>query len=142
MGDLSAHFSRHEMACRHCGQMHVSARLLSALEAFREVCGNVPVIVNSGYRCAQHPKEIRKAKPGTHTHGWAADVVVNGMGVLRMFELAQQVPAFARGGIGVYPQDGFVHLDVRPSGQARWGWLDGKEVSLRDALRYIAEGEK
>jgi len=50
-----------------------------------------------------------------------------------MYELAERVTAFREGGIGVYPERGFIHVDIR-EGRARWGHLGGKYVSLEEAM--------
>jgi len=45
-----------------------------------------------------------------------------------MYELAESVPAFAQGGIGVYDR-GFLHVDVRDH-RARWSQVAGRYVEI------------
>jgi uncharacterized protein YcbK (DUF882 family) len=73
------------------------------------------------------------AKQSRHLLGHAADIVIKGLSVAGMYELAERVAAFRNGGIGVYPERGFIHVDIR-EGRTRWGHLDGKYVSLEEAM--------
>ena len=133
MEDLSKNFSRHEFACRCCGRAEINQRLVDALQELRDLAG-LPVRVISGYRCPEHNRAIGGATRSQHLLGTAADIVVRGMTPAEMYRLAEDVQAFRNGGIGVYPDKGFIHVDVR-DGRARWGQLDGKYVALAEALK-------
>jgi hypothetical protein len=50
-----------------------------------------------------------------------------------MYRLAQEVPGFYGGGIGLYPDDGFIHVDVRGH-EARWAKVRGQYVGIEEAL--------
>ena len=132
MGDLSAHFSRQELACRCCGQLKLDSRLLDGLEALRALAG-VPVIVHAGYRCERHNAEVGGVPHSEHTRGLAADIHLPGLTLQRMFELALEVRQFAEGGIGVY-DGGFLHVDVRDR-RARWARVSGKYVGIGELVR-------
>jgi uncharacterized protein YcbK (DUF882 family) len=131
MGDLTKHFSRREFACKCCGREGVDLRLVKALQSLRELAG-APIRVNSGWRCPNHYLSKRNPR-SQHMLGTAADIVIDELDVLGMFELAERIPSFNAGGIGVYPHDGFIHVDVRDV-RARWGFLHGREVALETAL--------
>ena len=133
MGDLSKNFSRHEFACRCCDRTEINQRLVDALQELRDLAG-LPVRVTSGYRCPEHNRAIGGATRSQHLLGTAADISVRGMTSAEMYRLAEDVEAFSNGGIGVYPDKGFIHVDVR-DGRARWGQLDGKYVALAKALK-------
>ena len=133
MGDLSKNFSRHEFACRCCDRAEINQRLVDALQELRDLAG-LPVRVTSGYRCSEHNRAIGGATRSQHLLGTAADIVVIGMTPAEMYRLAEDIEAFHNGGIGVYPDKGFIHVDVR-DGRARWGQLDGKYVALVKALK-------
>ena len=132
MGDLSEHFSRHELACPHCGVCELDARLVPALEQLRAAAG-VPIVVHDAYRCEAHNKAVGGVAHSQHPMGMAADVGIEGKTLKEMYELATSVPDFAGGGIGLY-DGGFVHVDVR-KGAARWARVNGKYVGIGELLK-------
>ena len=65
-----------------------------------------------------------------------------GLSLQRMYELALEIPQFARGGISVYDGN-FLHVDVRDR-QARWARVSGKYVGIAQLVRepqLLAEEE-
>jgi len=128
VGDLSEHFDRWEFACRGencCGRSApISERLIDALEGFCKIISlnddgvHIPMRVHSGFRCLTHNRTVGSHDASYHVLGMAADVSVLGLSPARVARMAEGVFDFERGGIGVYC--GFVHLDVRKSGKARW----------------------
>jgi len=115
---LSQHFSRKEFECPHCGKCEVDPDLIDSLEKLRAVLGK-PIIVHSGYRCPEHNAAVGGAHGSEHMEVKAADISVQGLALWQLKLAAVQVPRFAEGGIGSYPQDGHLHLDVRAN-PARW----------------------
>lgn len=128
MGDLSVHFSRDEFRCQGehcCGHAGpVSDRLINALEELRTaLCTalnktDVPIIINSGFRCPVHNREVNGSLQSFHMTGEAADIRVAGITPVKLASIAKKVFEFREGGIGVYPQ--WLHVDVRKSAQATW----------------------
>ncbi len=118
--NYSAHFTRRELDC-HCGcdappAIEVSLTQTAAqLEKLRIQTG--PIHINSGYRCPAYNEKIGGAPLSQHKKGTAADISCKNLTPAKVFVLAEQVPAFMGGGIGIY--DGFVHVDRR-AGAARW----------------------
>lgn len=135
MGDLSRDFSAAEFACPCCGLRRVSADLVAGLQQLRTLA-RAPVRVTSGRRCRVHNAAVGGARSSLHVPGEAADVVVAGLTVREMYDLAVRVPLF--GGIGVYPENGFIHVDVRRA-RARWARVGGQYVGLHEAAGF--EGE-
>ena len=128
---LSENFADWEFRCRcGCGSMWVDWALIEALEEQRAIHG-VPVHILSGCRCKRHNDAKGGTKNSLHLTQInratvacrAADIYVAGQPVRSMFRAARAVPAFREGGIGVYPGEGFVHVDVR-RGKARWARLE------------------
>ena len=132
MGDLSAHFSRRELECRCCGRLQIDWRLLDGLEKLRAQAGT-PVVIHAGYRCPEHNAAVGGVPRSEHTLGLAADIVLPGLSLQRMYELALEVPQFAQGGIGVY-DGGFLHVDVREH-RARWARVSGQYVGMGALVR-------
>ncbi|MGA9528208.1 MAG: D-Ala-D-Ala carboxypeptidase family metallohydrolase [Terriglobales bacterium] len=127
MGDLSANFSKTELACPCCGQLKIDSALIDGLEQLRALAGK-PVVVHDGYRCPAHNEKVSGVPDSQHPHGKAADVSIPGLSLQDMYELALQVPVFFNGGIGVYDSS-FLHLDTRPHA-ARWARVRGQYVGI------------
>ncbi|WP_256679126.1 DUF882 domain-containing protein [Pseudomonas sp. MWU12-2323] len=73
---------------------------------------NLPfhIIIQSGYRTPAHNARLAKAaKQSEHMKGNAADIRIPGLGVEMLERLAKAVGV---GGVGFYPHNGFVHVDV------------------------------
>ena len=72
-------FKEKEFACRCCGQLpplareNVRALVSEVLDPVREKLG-MPIVVNSGYRCEKHNKDVGGVKNSQHLRGEAADV--------------------------------------------------------------------
>lgn len=117
MGDLSEHFSSHELACRHCGELGHFAEPshVQFLELLRQDFGG-PLKITSGYRCPNHPVEAAKSAPGAHFRYQAVDIAVYGYDVAKLtgaavicgyrgFGFSQRDPNFDRR---------FLHIDRGP----------------------------
>lgn len=123
MGDLTKNFSRKEFRCK-CGRKKCDAapldeRLVAALQALRDMIGH-PLTVTSGCRCRWHnnqqPDASRNSK---HLEGIAADITCAALSPVELRRFAEAVPAFDKGGIGIY--DWGIHVDVRGK-RARWDY--------------------
>ena len=78
-------FKEKEFACKCCGQLplstgsgqapreNVKALVSEVLDPVREKLG-MPVVVNSGYRCEKHNKDVGGVRNSQHLRGEAADV--------------------------------------------------------------------
>lgn len=116
MTKSTKNFRAEEFACPCCGRNEIKDSLVDALQALRDLIKK-PIIVNSGYRCAKHNQEVGGARNSQHVKGTAADIWVKGMPPTTLAYMAEQIPAFRDGGIGVYPT--WVHVDTRGY-RARW----------------------
>lgn len=113
-------FSADEFSCSHCGKNEMQENFMELLQALRSKYGK-PMRITSGFRCAEHPIEAKKAQPGSHASGCACDVGVEGADAHRLLTLALQL-GFS--GIGVQQKGGgrFIHLDILTSGMRPTVW--------------------
>ena len=72
-------FKEKEFVCRCCGELppyakeNIEALVENVLDPLRERYGK-PIVVNSGYRCAKHNKEVGGVQNSQHMKGEAADI--------------------------------------------------------------------
>lgn len=117
------HFKRSEFACK-CGNCDESSAdnmgvdVVEALDAMRSEYQK-PIRVTSGWRCANHPAERTKDKPGSHNRGMAVDVACRYSEAFDILELAIKSGTFARIGIQQKGDGRFLHLqmcdDIQPT---------------------------
>lgn len=140
MGDLTKNFSRSEFACKGavcCDHSSpVSRRLVRGLQALRVVVG-APLTITSGFRCRKHNKSVGGAADSQHTHGTAADIAAPaGWTPADLARAADALELFD--GLGVYPDRGFVHVDVRGA-RSTWGYIAGKYTTFEEGLSYAGK---
>jgi zinc D-Ala-D-Ala carboxypeptidase len=108
-------FTADEFACKcgECGgRMEMRLDFMSSLQQIRTYLG-IPMVITSGFRCELHSAEKKKAKPGSHRQGRAADIVVPSS---NRFDLVYAAMDFGMVGVGI-SDTGFVHLD---NGHEHW----------------------
>lgn len=74
---LTEHFNVSEFKCK-CGKNHstlLDTDLVNKLEQLRQSLNCSKIIINSGYRCSTHDKNVGGSGSGQHTKGTAADIV-------------------------------------------------------------------
>ena len=115
---LSKNFKVKEFACNDGSDaVLVAPRLVMVLQSIRSRFGTA-VTINSGYRTPQYNAKVGGVTDSQHCYGTAADITVKG-------QKPAAVAAYARelmpdwGGVGVYSQKGFTHIDIR---EARADW--------------------
>jgi hypothetical protein len=129
MGDLSDHFNHKDFIC-HCTECRgeeykIHLGLVGALEMIAEHFQK-PVKVLAGFWCEAHNEKLKKEKISFHCKGKAAHIQVEGVPPGEVFKFAETLPEL--NGLGIYPQEGFVHLDTRP--------LEKRELFVKDGERY------
>ena len=73
------YFKTEDFDCSETGENEIKPDLIRRLDELRSAVGR-PLYVTSGYRSPRHSIEAKKAKPGTHAQGIAADIAVgNGL---------------------------------------------------------------
>jgi uncharacterized protein YcbK (DUF882 family) len=113
---VSKNFKSTEFDCKckgYCSITLIDSKLVHCLQQIREHF-NSPVIINSGFRCARHNRDVGGARGSQHLYGRAADIVVKGV---KPSVVADYCEAIGMGGIGRYTT--FTHIDVRDK-KARW----------------------
>ena len=141
---LSKNFYQDEFAC-HCREAtcvvdKIHPELIAGLQELRDLHRR-PISILSGGRCPTHNKRIGGSERSQHlpdAKGYvrAADIVLSGYNGKEAYTLALRVPEFKRGGIGLYPGQGFIHVDVRGT-RARWARIT-QEVDSKIVKKYVA----
>jgi len=100
----------------HTNETHpIDTALLDQLSDLKEILGiNKPFHIVSGYRSPTTNAELRKhsnrvAEHSFHMQGRAIDIRVEG---LEARTIKNAALSMARGGVGYYPYNNFVHLDT------------------------------
>jgi uncharacterized protein YcbK (DUF882 family) len=115
-------FKEQELCCKCCGQLppfareNMEALVHEVLDPAREKLGS-PIVVNSGYRCPKHNKEVGGATNSQHLLGQAADIRFQVSG----FKIQDLAKAIVENGkydqLILYPT--FVHVSWKRTGQNR-----------------------
>lgn len=80
-------FTEHEFKCSHTGKCQMRTEFMELLQTIRHAYGK-PMVITSGYRDKTHPIEAKKAAPGEHSYGLAADIAVSGVDAMDLIVLA------------------------------------------------------
>ncbi|GAH42080.1 unnamed protein product [marine sediment metagenome] len=140
MGDLSANFDRDEFSCGcGCGKVAVRLPLIAALQELRDLV-KVPIVITSGYRCTAFNRSVGGVSNSYHIAGMAADIHIKYMLVKNMYEAALKVDILRNGGLGLYVDRKFLHVDCR-NGKARWAEMNGKRVKYFDFSKENDSGK-
>lgn len=106
---------RRFMRCRLTGrEAEIPVGLIEIIDALQDSHGGRTVTVICGYRSPELNGALASdsngvAKKSLHLQGLAADIKIEGV---RTSALRDSARALGAGGVGYYPRDGFVHVDV------------------------------
>lgn len=109
------YFTIDEFNCQYSGENEMKDTFLQKIDQLRYLCG-FPFVITSGYRSADHPIEAKKATPGTHSQGIAADIQALS-GDLK-YKIVQNAMTIGFTGIGI--ADTFIHVDTRTTTPVIW----------------------
>lgn len=115
---LTKNFKLEEFKCKcgcagHLFHVRELTKLAQNLQKIRDHFAR-PILVHSGFRCADRNKKVGGVANSLHLQGKAADISIRGIdpALLRNFILSlQNKDGITRGGLGLYPT--FVHYDIR-----------------------------
>ena len=132
------YYKEKEFVCRCCGELppfaraNLEALVNEVLDPLREAYGK-PIVVNSGYRCPKHNKEVGGVNGSQHMKGEAADIspvhgegfTVHGSSSSRIIEFENDLQRLkqiiiANGKFDqliLYPT--FIHVSWKRNGQNR-----------------------
>ena len=79
------YFTLNEFRCPCCHSVRVAEALVFSLDMFRRIWA-APIIVNSGFRCLKHNKEVGGADNSRHLIGCAANVKPNAPELFEAFK--------------------------------------------------------
>lgn len=107
------------------------------LEPLREALGR-PIRITSGYRSPLHNKRIGGHPGSLHKTGLACDFAVKSDDeMVKVAAVASRIKAV--GAIGLYPGQGFVHVDIRRRvGTKPIYWMRLKGVYTKPSLALVA----
>lgn len=116
---VSEHFSLDEFRPKSSAYDGVRCHpeLVKALEKIRVRVGKV-VHVTSGYRPPAYNRSVGGVSNSQHLDGLAADIYVDDMSTSALHAICESVIGNG-GGVGYYPTQRFVHVDVRGY-RSRW----------------------
>jgi uncharacterized protein YcbK (DUF882 family) len=129
---------RHAMRCRITGEeVAIDPRLVRILVQISATYGREIELV-SGHR---KPYAIGTSPTSQHAFGRAADIRVAGVGIEELRRLAISLGAR---GVGLYPEKGFVHVDVREKPKYFWVYSEdeGEEADARSGRAAAAPAER
>ncbi len=97
--------------------VRIDPKLIETLQGLREDFGKTLRVI-SPYRNVTYNGKCGGQPKSRHVSGQAIDICpMDPSNLQKLYELADK--HFANGGVGYYPNKGFVHVDVRGS-RARW----------------------
>jgi|GEM_PF-717884 len=108
----------HFMRCRLTNkEIPTPAKLVEILDIIQEKAGNKTITVTCGYRSPEFNDLLIESAPtvvaknSMHIKGWAADITIEGLPIEELRDIAKSI---AGGGVGYYPKNNFVHIDIGP----------------------------
>lgn len=114
---LNKYFTEKELSCRcGCGKMP-SEFAIEKLFTLRKSIG-IPLIINSGARCALHNKNVGGSVNSMHVVGIAFDIRFPNTDLITFLKYSDVYGFY---GIGIDFRKRFVHVDLRVV-RAMWGY--------------------
>jgi len=134
---ISEHFCYRDFICKcnSCDNTHlfkVSLGLIGGLELLRTI-SKQRINIIKGYVCSEN-LESMYTKKNYHLLGLAADITIDNLDLVKMFEFAEMVPEFK--GIGLNFNEKYIHVDTRKdNNRVLWVVKLGKRIELTETNR-------
>lgn len=107
--------------------------LLDLLQELRYNVG-APLVISSGFRCVRYNGSLPGAKKGSfHTQGLAADIYCPSMHWTKLIRFVKDLPFR---GIGGYPDEHFVHVDVGHRPQVVTYWIKRRNLGYQYCTEF------
>ena len=107
-------FTENEMKCPCCGNLMMDTDFMKKLNMARWIA-RIPFVVNSGYRCPEHNKNVGSTSTN-HTTGKAADIRCTDS--TKRYDMVMAMIGAGIPGIGIGPT--FIHCDVNRTAAMLW----------------------
>lgn len=120
------YFKPSEFICKCCGRGQISAYLAYCVDELRRAW-NMPILVNSGWRCPDHNAEVGGSPNSRHMIGCAVDIAPTDDRLIGPFQTLIGYMFGRREGWELKLYQRFVHLAV-PRDEASHLW-DGGLIS-------------
>jgi uncharacterized protein YcbK (DUF882 family) len=124
----------HLMRCRVTGhEVDMDPKLIAILSQLSTIYGRTLQLI-SGHRA---PHANGTSETSQHTLGRAADIRIPGVTIGELKKVAIKLGAR---GVGLYPEKGFVHVDVRDKNRYFWIWTarGGEQADMGWAPARVA----
>ena len=117
---ISKNFRLSEFRCgdHNYDLIRISPKLVATLEEIRERAGGHQLHVTSGYRPPAYNRKVGGVSNSTHIDGLASDIYSDYLSTDELYDICDRVIG-DKGGVGYYPVQGFIHVDIRGY-RARW----------------------
>mgnify|MGYP001563284595 CR=1 FL=1 len=143
---LTDNFSWWEVKCRCCGRLPEDDQMVlvlaDRLQTIRNKVGD-KIKITSWFRCSKHNSEVGGSPASKHLSGAAADIYIPSLSLLEAFSLCAFDGEHLFGGVGAYPSDGIIHVDLRIQ---RICWIKHKDVyqymDKEEAIAYLINLDK
>ncbi len=116
---LTKNFTRSELQCScGCRRCAMDVNLLTALQSIRDNM-NKPLIITSGFRCADHNKRSGGSTRSQHLVGKAVDISIKDWPIAEAYRLLSFALKESKiNGFGFHEL--FIHIDCRDTPRTSW----------------------
>lgn len=125
--DTLHYFNHEEFYCK-CGREHeqqiVDPLFVKKLDTAREIAG-IPFVINSGYRCVKHNREVGGVEHSSHLRGLAADISTKTLRHRFLIVDALLKVGFSRIGVAT----DYIHADIDETKDDNIIWTYSKSAS-------------